>query len=75
LSGRNGGAVTEHHAPSHQRIHARNFFTVLKVAHTPAARAVGQYAAALPEMRKRFGSDAVLGKALPTWRDARTKPG
>jgi hypothetical protein len=34
---------------------------------------VDQYAAALAEMRKRFGSDAALRKALPTWRDARGK--
>ena len=38
-----------------------------------SVQVVDQYGAALVEMRKRFGSDAALRKALPTWRDARGK--
>jgi hypothetical protein len=38
-----------------------------------SVQVIDQYPAALAEMRKRFGSDAVLRKALPTSRDARGK--
>jgi hypothetical protein len=38
-----------------------------------SVQVVDQYAAALAETRKRFGGDAALRKALPTWRDARGK--
>jgi hypothetical protein len=38
-----------------------------------SVQVIDQYATALAEMRKRFGSDAALRKALPTWRDARGK--
>ena len=41
----------------------------------PSVQVLDHYAAALVEMRKRFGSDAVLRKALPTWRDARSMKG
>lgn len=39
-----------------------------------SVQVLDQYALALAEMRKRFGSDAALRKALPTWRDTRSKP-
>ena len=40
-----------------------------------SVQVLDHYVAALAEMRKRFGSDAVLRKALPTWRDARSMKG
>ena len=40
-----------------------------------SVQVLDHYVAALAEMRKRFGSDAVLRKALPTWRDARSTKG
>jgi hypothetical protein len=40
-----------------------------------SVQVIDQYATALAEMRKRFGNDSALRKALPTWRDARGKAG
>ena len=39
-----------------------------------SVQVLDHYALAQAEMRKRFGSEAALRKALPTWRDARGKP-
>lgn len=38
-----------------------------------SVQVLDHYAAALAEMRKRFGNDAMLRKALPIWRDGRQR--